>query len=160
MANYSFIGLDLSLSSTGCAAVSEDENPQARAILKVNLRDAQGAFIARHPEERVVFDNGATRNNCSLVSEKWRAYVAEYIEQLIDHVAAAPYADKIIGCVVSEGEEGLIARSLEKLNQLVVVFFLLPDKLALLVKAHHIAVYVCTHKNVTRLQYAVCERSA
>ena len=23
-----------------------------------------------------------------------------------------------------------------------------------------IAVYVCTHKNVTRLQYAVCERSA
>ena len=88
------------------AAAMLEGNPQARAILKVNLRDSQGAFIARHPEERVVFDNGATRNNCSLVSEKWRAYVAEYIEQLIDHVAAAPYADKIIGCVVSEGEEG------------------------------------------------------
>ena len=88
------------------AAAMLEGNPQARAILKVNLRDAQGAFIAKYPEERVMFDNGVVRGNCSLASEKWRAYVSEYIKSLIDHVAEAPYADKIIGCVVSEGEEG------------------------------------------------------
>lgn len=88
------------------AAAMLEGNPQAKAVLKVNLRDSQGTFIAKHPEERVVFDNGVIRGNCSLASEKWRAYISEYIEKLIDHVASAPYADKIIGCVISEGEEG------------------------------------------------------
>ena len=53
------------------AAAMLEGNPQARAILKVNLRDAQGAFIAEYPEERVMFDNGVVRGNCSLASEKW-----------------------------------------------------------------------------------------
>lgn len=88
------------------AAAMLEGNPQALAILKVNLRDSQGAFIAQYPEERVVFDNGSSRKNCSLASEKWRAYVSEYIKSLIDHISASPYADKIIGCVISEGEEG------------------------------------------------------
>ena len=89
-----------------CMAAMLEGNPRALAIVKVNLRDSQGAFVADYPEERVVFDNGTTRNNCSLASEVWRDHMTGYVEKLVDHVAASPYADKVIGCIISEGEEG------------------------------------------------------
>ncbi|MBQ6471754.1 MAG: hypothetical protein IJJ33_07215 [Victivallales bacterium] len=81
-------------------------NPKAFFLLKVNLRDSQKSFVRRHPGECVQFDNGVVRGNCSLASEAWRKEVTQYTVQMIEHIANSPYADKVIGCCVSEGKEG------------------------------------------------------
>ena len=88
------------------AAALLEGNPDAHILLKVNLRGSQGNYARNHPEECVVFDNGGTRGNCSLASTAWREYITRFITQMIEHIKSSPYADRIIGCCVSEGEEG------------------------------------------------------
>lgn len=68
-------------------------------------------WLAAHPEALEVLDDGSTtyrepnRNPTqpkgrafpSLASEAWRSFVAEGLRQLLAHVAAAPYAERIFG---------------------------------------------------------------
>ena len=82
-------------------------DPEARFVLKIELRDGQPPwYLPMHPEDAVVFDNGGRGSRISLASRRWKQLVGEYLRGLIEHVAASPYADRIIGYFPGEGNEG------------------------------------------------------
>ena len=79
-------------------------DPDARFVLKIELRDGQPKwYLPMHPEDAVVFDNGGKGSRVSLASRRWKQLVGEYLRGLIAHVAASPYADRVIGYFPGEG---------------------------------------------------------
>ncbi len=88
-------------------AILLNGDPQAEIFIRSQLRDSvPGWFSARYPDECVKFDNGRSSSRASLASPVWRQIAGENIAGLVRHVAASPYADRVIGFMVSEGEEG------------------------------------------------------
>jgi hypothetical protein len=82
-------------------------NPNALIILKPGFRTCvPNWFLKKYPDEAVVFDAGRKLNKPSLASEKWRKVAGEMLSKTIQHINNGPYADKIIGYFVREGEEG------------------------------------------------------
>ncbi len=82
-------------------------DPEAKAIVKIQLRDGKPAwYLGQYPDEAVQFENGAKANHVSLASRHWKKFAGEYIRELVGHVQQSPYADHIIGFIASEGEEG------------------------------------------------------
>ncbi len=82
-------------------------DPEARFVLKIELRDARPDwYLNLHPEEAVAFDDGARVSRISLASKRWRNLVGTYLRGLVAHVATSPYADRVIGYFPCEGEEG------------------------------------------------------
>lgn len=82
-------------------------DPDARFVLKIELRDGQPKwYLPMFPEDAVVFDNGGKGSRVSLASRRWKQLVGEYLRGLIAHVAASPYADRVIGYFPGEGNEG------------------------------------------------------
>ncbi|MCQ2396681.1 MAG: alpha-L-rhamnosidase N-terminal domain-containing protein [Lentisphaeria bacterium] len=82
-------------------------DPKARLVIKMELRDGKPAwYLPMYPEDAIVFDGGKAGGHISLASMRWRALVADYLKGLIAHVKASPYADRIIGYMPCEGEEG------------------------------------------------------
>ncbi len=82
-------------------------NPDAKLFVRIELRDSvPGWFTARYPDECARFDAGAVRGNPSLASLQWRETAGNGIRKLIEHIRQAPYADKVVGYFIYEGEEG------------------------------------------------------
>jgi len=89
------------------AATLLKNDPDALMIVKLSMRDGTPQWMRKkHPEDMVVFDNGARSGHMSLASLARREYYAYYIRQMIKHVEKSPYADRIIGYFANEGEEG------------------------------------------------------
>ena len=82
-------------------------DPDARFVLKIELRDGQPKwYLKQYPEDAVVFDAGNCGSRISLASRRWKHLVGEYLRDLVAHVAASPYADRVIGYFPGEGNEG------------------------------------------------------
>ncbi len=82
-------------------------DPEAFFIVKISMRDGTAPWMKEaHPDEIIVFDNGRKGNHMSLAGEGRKEIFAEFIKDLISHVKKSPYADRIIGYIASEGEEG------------------------------------------------------
>lgn len=89
------------------AATLLKNDPNALMIVKLSMRDGTPQWMRqKHPEDMVVFDNGARSSHMSLASSVRREYYAYYIRQMIKHVEKSPYADRVIGYFANEGEEG------------------------------------------------------
>ncbi|MCQ2404086.1 MAG: alpha-L-rhamnosidase N-terminal domain-containing protein [Lentisphaeria bacterium] len=82
-------------------------DPDAKVIIKLELRDGRpGWYLTQYPEDAIVFDDGHSGSHISLASRRWKELVADYFRGLIAHVKASPYADRVIGYMPYEGEEG------------------------------------------------------
>ncbi len=84
-----------------------DGDPDAQIIVKLGLRDSTPTwFLQKYPQEGVRFDNGRGSSRISLASKVWRRVAGENIAGMVRYVSVSPYADKVIGFIASEGEEG------------------------------------------------------
>ncbi|MBE6369934.1 MAG: hypothetical protein E7056_07240 [Lentisphaerae bacterium] len=82
-------------------------NPEAMFVVKVGMRDGTPAWMReKHPEDMVKFSNGKTGGHMSIASEVRRKYFTRYLQEMIKHVQASPYADRVIAYQANEGEEG------------------------------------------------------
>jgi hypothetical protein len=84
-----------------------ENNPDALIVMKPCFRDCMPVwFLKKYPEEASVLDAGRVLSKPSLASEKWRLVAGDMLKKMIRHINNSPYADKVIGYFVREGEEG------------------------------------------------------
>ena len=82
-------------------------NPAAMIVMKPEFRDSVPAWFApQYPDELSQFDAGGSSGKPSLASEEWRKIAGDMLRALIRHIRSGPYADKVMGYFVCEGEEG------------------------------------------------------
>ncbi|MBR4518331.1 MAG: beta-galactosidase [Victivallales bacterium] len=82
-------------------------NPDAHLFLRITLRDSVNPeFYWEHPDELVMLDDGTRMRHPSLASKVWRAEVKKMFTALIQHIQEGPYADRVVGFLPSDGEEG------------------------------------------------------
>lgn len=81
-------------------------DPDAKVILRSYLGgNPPEWFRKKFPGDIVRFDNGGTNGTISLASENWRDVRGRSISDAIRHVRNSPYADKVIGYFLGDGEE-------------------------------------------------------
>ena len=99
---------DVDFSSIDNYAVRALEgNPDAKLIVRIQMRPSVPLwFIRENPDELVRYDAGGGRPLPSLASLKWREVAGDAIRKSIAHIRTSPYADKVIGYSIYEGEEG------------------------------------------------------
>ena len=91
-------------------AMALQANPEARLLPRVSL-DLPPWWIAAHPESgaRIRTENGDVlweetgAQVCTMTSEAWRTRQAEVLRAFIRHCAAKPWAERVIGFVISGG---------------------------------------------------------
>ncbi len=82
-------------------------DPEGFFIVKIAMRDGTAAWMKEaNPDDIIVFDNGRKGNHMSLASEARKDIFGKFIKDLIGYVKKSPYADRVIGYIASEGEEG------------------------------------------------------
>ena len=93
--------------------------PNAQIILRLNIQPTN-AFLEAHPEARVTGANGETvyqekfnryfeqvpRYRPSWASLEWRKALEPELRNVVKYVAKQPYADRIIGVMLSAGHTG------------------------------------------------------
>jgi hypothetical protein len=76
-------------------------DPDALVLLRVQL-EPPAAWLAEHPKERVVFDDGSVGPQ-SFASEKWLERISGDLRRFVGHVRGSPYADRVIGLHLCTG---------------------------------------------------------
>ncbi len=87
-------------------------NPQAYLLPRVYL-SAPAWWLQRHPQAQVRFSNregrffvsqsNYGRSLPSWASPEWRAYASESLRRLVEHIAQAPYASRVMGLFLCSG---------------------------------------------------------
>lgn len=84
-----------------------DGDPEGFFIIKIAMRDGTAPWMKEaNPDDIIVFDNGRKGNHMSLASEARKHIFGKFIKDLIGYAKKSPYADRVIGYIASEGEEG------------------------------------------------------
>jgi hypothetical protein len=76
-------------------------DPAARLILRVQL-EPPAVWLAAHPDERVVFDDGSSGPQ-SFASQEWLALVCGDLRRFVTWLRSSPFADRVIGLHLCTG---------------------------------------------------------
>ena len=99
--HYDFSGLDKAVLD------ALRGNPDAYLMVRILLQNAvTEEFRHRYPEELVRFDDGRVSSAPSLASTVWRNAVSRLLTAAVRHIQSSPYADRLIGILPGDGEEG------------------------------------------------------
>jgi hypothetical protein len=76
-------------------------DPEARLILRVQL-EPPAAWLAAHPDERVVFDDGSVGPQ-SFASPAWLELICGDLRRFVSYLRSSPFADRVIGLHLCTG---------------------------------------------------------
>jgi len=76
-------------------------DPEAHLILRVQL-EPPAAWLAAHPAERVVFDDGSSGPQ-SFASQEWLDLLHEDLKRFVTWLRGSPFADRVIGLHLCTG---------------------------------------------------------
>ncbi len=76
-------------------------DPEALILPRIQL-EPPAAWLAAHPDQRVVFDNG-TVGPQSFASEEWLELISGDLERFITWLRGSPFADRVVGLHLCTG---------------------------------------------------------